>query len=620
VLALRLPFLHQAIQGDDVFYLYGAEHALIDPLHPTHVHYAFLGQLVDMRGHPHPPFDVWLLGALIAMFGFVAEVPFHAAFIPFSLIAAWSALWLARRFSKRPLAATLLFLAAPVFVINGNSFESDLPFVGFWLASIALFVGAVDRRSIRWLAASAVAMTLAIFTAYQAIVLVPILLLYGRKWKPAWLAVCVAPAAIAGWQVFERLSSGALPAAVLSGYLQSYGLQASLLKARNGAALTVHLAWLIFPVLPVLALGLARRWLYGLVVLAMAGGAFIDPNPLFWLSLGIGVLILLWCLEHVHEFLAQWILIFFGAALIIFFAGSARYLLPVALPLAILASDRLKVLWLYVGISLSLALSTALAVENYQIWDGYRQFALERRHEAETKRVWVNGDWLRFYLESEGALPYLMGQPLHPGEMVVSSEYGAHLPGGARTTVAERTITSSIPLRLFSMNAKSAYSTTLFGLRPFDVSSAPVDLLRAQVVVEKKPQLESLSMNSAASAEQIVSGIYDIENGQYRWMSGKAVLLLKAPARPAPLEIRFYIPEQATARQVTVQAGDTVVASQTYAGPGTYSLTTQPVPPASSGSVTVTITVDKTFSVEGDRRELGMVLTYAGFVPATSGK
>ena len=67
VLALRLPFLQQAIQGDDVFYLYGAERALIDPLHPTHVSFAFMGRMVDMRGHPHPPFDVWYLGALLAL-------------------------------------------------------------------------------------------------------------------------------------------------------------------------------------------------------------------------------------------------------------------------------------------------------------------------------------------------------------------------------------------------------------------------------------------------------------------------------------------------------------------------------------------------------------------------
>ena len=34
VLLIRLPFLNQAIQGDDHIYLTEAQHALIDPLHP----------------------------------------------------------------------------------------------------------------------------------------------------------------------------------------------------------------------------------------------------------------------------------------------------------------------------------------------------------------------------------------------------------------------------------------------------------------------------------------------------------------------------------------------------------------------------------------------------------
>ena len=92
VLALRLPFLNQAIQGDDVYYLYGAEHAQIDPAHPNHARYVFIGETVDMRGHPHPPFDAWFLGGLLAAIGGIREVPFHAAYIVFSLIAAASAL------------------------------------------------------------------------------------------------------------------------------------------------------------------------------------------------------------------------------------------------------------------------------------------------------------------------------------------------------------------------------------------------------------------------------------------------------------------------------------------------------------------------------------------------
>ena len=45
------------------------------------------------------------------------------------------------------------------------------------------------------------------------------------------------------------------------------------------------------------------------------------------------------------RFLLAWIGIFFAGALVIFFSGSARYLLPMAAPVAILAS-RLPVKWL----------------------------------------------------------------------------------------------------------------------------------------------------------------------------------------------------------------------------------------------------------------------------------
>src|SRR3954467_15238364 len=87
VLLIRLPFLNQAIQGDDPYYLFGAQHALIDPAHPSHARYVFQGEEVDMRGHPHPPLNAWVLAGLLAIFGDVYEVPFHAAYIGFSVIA-----------------------------------------------------------------------------------------------------------------------------------------------------------------------------------------------------------------------------------------------------------------------------------------------------------------------------------------------------------------------------------------------------------------------------------------------------------------------------------------------------------------------------------------------------
>jgi len=45
---IRIPFLNQAIQGDDDIYITEAAHAQIDPLHPADTHYVFRGDDVDL--------------------------------------------------------------------------------------------------------------------------------------------------------------------------------------------------------------------------------------------------------------------------------------------------------------------------------------------------------------------------------------------------------------------------------------------------------------------------------------------------------------------------------------------------------------------------------------------
>ena len=183
--------------------------------------------MVDMRGQPHPPLECLVPGRAAGHFQRRSRNSVsRRLYRLFSLIAAFSAWSLARRFSPQPLLATLLFLVTPAFVVNGNSFESDMPFLAFWLLATALYVAAVDRRSRALLAASCVAMGLAALAANQAVFLVPILFLYGRKWRAAAIATLTAPAVLLAWQIFERLTTGALPASVLAGYLQSYGFEA----------------------------------------------------------------------------------------------------------------------------------------------------------------------------------------------------------------------------------------------------------------------------------------------------------------------------------------------------------------------------------------------------------
>jgi hypothetical protein len=590
VILIRLPFLNQAIQGDDFYYLKGAEHALVDPLHPNHARYIFQGVMVDMRGHPHPPLNSWILAGLLAIFGEVREIPFHLAYTLFSLIAALSVLAIARRFTTNPLLAAVLFIVTPAFVVNGNSLEADLPFVAFWLLAVAFFV--YDRY-----VPAAVAAALAALAAYQAIVLAPVLLAWNWRSRRAWLSAAAAPATIAAYQLFERLSSGALPAAVLAGYMSSYNLQTAAMKLKNAAALTSHLAWIVFPALA--AIAFRGGWIAGVAVAAAA--AFYDYNPLFWASAGIGAAVLLHCARNWRDFLCAWTLIFFAAALVIFFAGSARYLLPVAAPVAILTADALKPRWLYTGAAAGATLAIALAVVNYQHWNAYRSI----RHEA--PRVFTNAEWgLRHYLESRGARPIVRDQAFWPGDAIVSTAYATSPSYGQRSTLLEREITSPIPLRIVGLGAKSGYSSVAYGLRPFDISTAPLDRVRIEVVSQLRPTLSALEIGTPEAEKQIVSGIYNHD----RWTGEKAVVVLKRPAGATSIEAGFFIPPQSPARRIALYADGQLLKEQTYPGPGVHTISA-PAPKADAPSIM--LAVDKTFVVPPDRRQLGVLLTGIGF-------
>jgi hypothetical protein len=578
ILLIRLPFLNQAVQGDDVYYIASAEHAQIDPLHPNHTHYLFQGRTVDFRGHPHPPLDAWCLAALIAIFGEIREVPFHAAYIVFSLIAALSMYSLARRFSPHPLWATLLFIAVPAFVINGNSFESDIPFLAFWMAGIAAFIHGHDRDNKKLLTLSAACLALASLAAPQAVFAIPILAIYARR---RWLVLAAPLVAIAAWQTFEFLTSGQFPFAIAAGYQQSYGLQRIAAKLRNATSLSIHLLYLLAP----------------LPLLSTCGA--LQPIP-----------------PRDTRFLTAWIAIFFLGAVAVFPAGSARYLLPLAAPIAILVS-RLPQPILGTLFTLQLTLSLLLATVNYQHWDAYRQFARSLSTEAQHRRVWVNADWgLRYYLELEGALPVRENQPLPPGDLLVSSELALPVPynhgGSTLVPIATREIRPAIPLRLIGLETRSAYSSDDKGFFPFGISRGLIDRVHADILKERVPTRDNILMNAPDADDQILTGIYPRDNQQWRWMAKQSSIVLKTPSTPTPIHVALYIPDTVPARTVTISLDNKPILTRTFPAPGLYTIVTAPQHPVTPTTV-LTIDVDKTISTPADIRELGIILTEAGF-------
>jgi hypothetical protein len=585
---IRLPFLGQAIQGDDDIYLTEGAHAQIEPWHPLHTTYVFRGERVDLRGHTHPPLDGWVLGALIALFGGVNEVGFHAAYIGFTLLAAASMWSLARRFSPRPVWATLLLLATPVFVVNGNSFEADVPFVALWMAAMALFCAG----SRFW---AAVIMALAALSSYQVVLIVPILAAWlllsgadhlvrarppGRALLPfAWLAAPIL--VLVAWQLFERWGTGVWPLAVTLGYQKSY--QTGGQKLTSALTLAGHALFLAGPLLTPLAIVAAWRRRH----------------------------------DRDTQFLLAWIGIFFAGSAVIFYAGSARYLLPMAAPVAILASASfnrpgsspfLRILTL-AGFASQIVLGLGLAAVNYRHWDGYRQFAanLPMGH-----RTWVNGEWgLRYYVERRGGLALTKDQSVQPGEIVVSSDLSRAVEVQSPLTPVVRMleIRPAIPLRLIGLESHSGYSTASLGFWPFGISSGVIDRVRAEAVGERHVTREYLNFTATPDfGEQVVSGVY-----ADHWMARTAMVLLKSPAAPRGFSVEFYLPPQASARRVELLLDGKSVVQGNYSKDGVYTLAAAGPLRGAGAAAEAEVEVDSTFFAPGDQRPLGIVLLGIGF-------
>jgi hypothetical protein len=209
-------------------------------------------------------------------------------------------------------------------------------------------------------------------------------------------------------------------------------------------------------------------------------------------------------------------------------------------------------------------------------------------------------------------MPIERDRALRPGDILVTSELGYPLEvtfgGGRPAPLLERTITSAIPLRIIGLDARSGYSTATAGILPFDITRSPMDRVRAEIIVERKPTLSSLPMNSPEASQHIVSGVYELESNQWRWMGARAVFLLKPPPQPRPLGIGFYIPDNAPGRTITVSVDGKLLSRQSYPKPDSYVLET---PPA-MGSL-ITVEIDRTFSVPGDNRQLGMIVNEVGY-------
>lgn len=621
---LRLPFLSLPVQGDDVYYLLIAENARIDPLHPMDFSFRLQGETVWAAGHTRPPLAGLLLAGLIEVFGEVDVVKLHLVYLGLSLVAVWSMYWLARRFTDRPLWAGLLFAAVPAFVVNGTKLEADLPLLALWTLGCAAFANQ------RYLLGGC-ALALAGFTGYQAFLAVPILLhlvWYERRSdRRAWAAALAAPALAVAWQVFERLTTGTAPAEVLGGYAGEYGLLALERKFWSSMALLGHLGWVVSPLVVIVA------WRGRRIAASLGVGAALSmilpadyssqERLLFALSAGCGLALLGACAELLIAererdggFLASWVVVFFLGSLALFYAGSARYLLPLA-PAAVLVAVRAarSNALLAGGVALNLGLGLALAASEHRYARDVQAFVEELAPLTEGRRVWSNAEWgLRYALAQIGGEPLLAGQTVPTGAVLVESTLAAPVPHEVEGTRRELLSAEArmTPLRTAGVSSHAGYSSSEFGVLPFAFSGNVVETMTAWRIGLPEATRSYLSLADPPADEQILSGFYPSDGADWRWMRAEAAAVLKIPEGAKEFRFEFHIPEDAPAREVWIEVDGVEIARERYEETGGHVLA-GPASPQPGSTARVVLRADKAYSPPGDDRELALVAVGFGF-------
>lgn len=471
VLAFTLPFVGQAIHIDAHLYLDWARQAFTEPWWQHLPDYDYFGVHYDEFHDTHPRLQSLYLHLMLRLTGGeVSEPMLHLAMIPFTVLAAVSMYFLARRFNVNALLATLLLIVAPAFLVNSHLIMTDVPGISLWLTGLAFFIHGVDRG--RWwaLVLAGLFFTLTVFTYYQGLSALPLAFLYliiYRKIRLRTVLPLAVPATLFMSYVAAHFARYGQPPT----FSYPFGLPLDPLSViRRIRGVTVLIGGvIIFPV-AVLVIYVRSRIANYMVatvltaavvwaaVIYLRGSFQVDALFLLPLLLATGVAVLWVFFSDFFRtlfaalkgqggqdrfFLSAWFLgtAFYCAILLPY--PSPRYLIPLIPPMVIVAMKMIEKRWHGSGLATrvigliilpTLAVSLMVAVAEHQRANNNRAEAdwVAANLSGEPGQVWFNGGLgLQYYLEQK-SMGYRMvtgdGEEIKAGDVIVESVHNNRWP------------------------------------------------------------------------------------------------------------------------------------------------------------------------------------------------
>lgn len=443
-LTCLLPFLGKAFHIDDPLFIWCGRHLVSDPWNFYNFTVNWHGKEEAMSAAmQNPPLASYYLALVGTVFGW-GEMALHAGFLVPALAVVLGTYRLAKRFCDHPLAAGLVTIAAPVFLLSSTSVMCDTMMLAFWVWSLVFWMEGLAKNSPVKLCVSSFLIAACGLTKYFGFALVPLVLVYSlaeRRKFGSWLAYILFPVIVAvsyEWLTHKLYGRGSLLDGF--GYAVNQGaghgnLATKILTIFSFSGGSIIILLLSAPLLwnrRTLATGTAALFLFGLGLVmhkkmshihALEAGHVNWPFVVqFTLFVAAGTcLILLATADIFRNKTADALLLFLwvaGTIVFVLFACwqiSGRYLLPMLPAASILLIRRLELrkslhdqnqigpLWAPLGVSLVIALMVAWA--DFKLANSVRTAAAHIQGEvAVSPAVWFEGHWgFQYYMESQGA-------------------------------------------------------------------------------------------------------------------------------------------------------------------------------------------------------------------------
>ncbi len=560
-LLITVPFINKAFHIDDPAFICAARAILDKPFEP----YNFLISIPDrelrfFESMPHPPLVSYLIAVVMFVTGKIPEIPIHAAFIPFTILAVIAMYFLARRFTSEPLSSALLLTVSPAFMVNSHQAMSDIPMLTFWLAAIACYIYGTDHDDRKLIVISVLCINLASMTKYPGVLILPILMLHSLIQKHSLRRVLLIAAsslvALVLWSAHNWLVFGKI-------HILSILRQESYVWSINPShelphyvgrmiELTAHLGGAIL-VPGVLLFAIRNRmhlvqWSIAVPV-AVASSIFSARTYSLGYQIGFaifvasGVALLLLAISagggptlryvqkcarggHGHEendmkddiFAFLWVVVvcLYLVAMPPFVA--ARYVLPLLPPIILLSVNALSRWsgsnrgWVNgvcaTAIVLGLGVAVVVSIADFRYAAVYREFGryVRTTYVAHASTVWVNGFWgFRYYLEVDGAKP-LRNREVAAGDIVVTSRMATLFELSPEIEREKRLIEEiayrdRFKVRSFNREAHAGFYSDLIGLLPYSYSGTELDRLSVYRVGGEGVPRESWRPGHEASQE-----------------------------------------------------------------------------------------------------------------------